>query len=71
MDPSDPEGAEGRLPGERMRRTAWIWAIGSAAWTFDAIVNLHYHNRPHAELALMVAIMFAIAWAYYSRAQGR
>ena len=50
-----------------MRRTSWIWAVGSAAWTFDAIVNLYYHDRPHAELAFMVAVMFAIAWAYYSR----
>ncbi len=50
-----------------MRHTAWIWAVGSAAWTFDGIVNLYYRNRPHAELAFMVALMFAIAWAYYSR----
>jgi hypothetical protein len=56
-----------QIEGEMMRRTAWIWAVGSAAWTFDAIVNLYYRNRPHAELAFMVAIMFAIAWAYYSR----
>jgi hypothetical protein len=48
-----------------MRRTAWIWAVGSAAWTFDAIVNLYYRNRPHAELSFMVAVMFGIAWAYY------
>ena len=39
--------------------------VGSAAWTFDAIVNLYYHDRPHAELAFMVAVMFGIAWAYY------
>jgi len=54
-----------------MRRTAWIWAVGSAVWTFDAIVNLYYHHRPHAELALMVAITFGVAWAYYSRPQSR
>ena len=48
-----------------MRRTAWIWAVGSAAWTFDCIVNLHYRNLPHAELAFLVALMFGIAWAYY------
>jgi hypothetical protein len=54
-----------------MRRTAWIWAVGSAAWTFDAIVNLYYHNRPHAELALMVAMMFGVAWVFYSRPQNR
>ncbi len=46
---------------------AWIWAVGSAAWTFDAIVNLYYRNRPHAELSFLVAVMFAIAWAFYSR----
>jgi hypothetical protein len=38
-----------------MRRTAWIWAVGSAAWTFDAI------------LAFALAIMFGIAWAFYSQ----
>jgi len=59
------------VQGEMMRRTAWIWAVGSAAWTFDAIVNLYYRNRPHAELAFMVAVMFAIAWAFYSRQQTR
>ena len=50
-----------------MRRATWIWAVGSAAWTFDGIVNLRYHSWPHAELAFMVALMFAIAWAFYSR----
>jgi hypothetical protein len=54
-----------------MRRTSWIWAVGSAAWTFDAIVNFYYRNRPHAELSFMVAVMFAIAWAFYSRQQTR
>jgi hypothetical protein len=50
-----------------MRRTAWIWAVGSAAWTFDAIVNLYYRRAPHAILAFALAIMFAIAWAFYSQ----
>jgi hypothetical protein len=52
-----------------MRRTAWIWAVGSATWTFDGIVNLYYRSWPHAELAFMVALMFGIAWAYYYRQQ--
>ena len=50
-----------------MRRSAWIWAVGSAVWTFDCIVNLYYRSLPHAELAFLVAIMFAIAWAYYRK----
>ncbi len=54
-----------------MRRTSWIWAVGSATWTFDAIVNFYYRNRPHAELSFMVAVMFGIAWAFYSRQQTR
>jgi hypothetical protein len=52
-----------------MRRTAWIWAVGSAVWTFDGIVNLYYRSWPHAELAFMVALMFGIAWAYYRQQQ--
>jgi hypothetical protein len=52
-----------------MRRTAWIWAVGSAVWTFDGIVNLRYHSLAHAELAFLVAIMFGIAWAFYRQRQ--
>ena len=70
LDRPSPRAAS-RVQGEMMRRTAWIWAVGSAAWTFDAIVNLYYRNRPHAELSFMVAVMFAIAWAFYSRQQTR
>jgi hypothetical protein len=53
-----------------MRRTAWIWAAGCIAWTADAILNLRVRNLAHAELALLLAIMFGIAFGFY-RAQNR
>jgi hypothetical protein len=40
------------------------------AWTADAVVNVRLHNLAHAQLALLVAIMFGIAFGYY-RAQKR
>jgi hypothetical protein len=53
-----------------MRKTAWIWAAGCIAWTADAVVCVRLHNLAHAQLALLVAIMFGIAFGYY-RAQKR
>jgi hypothetical protein len=50
-----------------MRNTAWIWAMGCAAWTADGIMCLHYPNKQHAELAFALAAMFAVAWVFYSR----
>ena len=48
-----------------MKRFAWIWAAGTVAWIADALVALRMHNRLHAELALVVAAMFLIAWLFY------
>src|ERR1035441_3444974 len=46
---------------EAMRRTAWIWFVGCAAWLVDGVVQLRVHARPHAQLAFMVALMFLVA----------
>lgn len=48
-----------------MRRLAWIWLAGCLAWTLDFGVNLYAGNRAHAELALLLAILFGIAYAFY------
>ncbi len=53
-----------------MRKTAVIWLAGCIAWTVDFGVNAAYHHAQHAQLALIMAILFAIAYAFY-RTQGR
>jgi hypothetical protein len=57
-------------PTPYMRRTAWIWAAGCIAWTADAVISVRLGNLPRAQLALLVAILFGIAFGYY-RAQKR
>ncbi len=44
-----------------MRWTRWIWFAGCAAWLADGAVNLHVHALAHAQLALMVALVFLAA----------
>ena len=53
-----------------MRRTAVIWLVGCIAWTVDFAVNVAKHHTPHAQLALLMAVMFGIAYAFY-RTQSR
>ena len=48
-----------------MRRVAWIWLAGCLAWALDFGVNALHGNRPHAELALLLAVLFGIAYAFY------
>ena len=48
-----------------MRRAAWIWLAGCIAWAVDGGINLVYRNIQHAELALLLAILFGIAWLFY------
>jgi hypothetical protein len=48
-----------------MRRTAWIWAAGCAAWTIDGCISLLLHADTHAELAFLMAALFGIAWLFY------
>jgi hypothetical protein len=48
-----------------MKKTAWIWFLGFFAWLADAIVQLRFHARAHATLALMVALVFLAAALFY------
>jgi len=48
-----------------MKKTAWIWFAGLAAWVVDALINLRLHNWLHARLALMVALVFLTAGLFY------
>jgi len=50
-----------------MRKTAWIWFVGFAAWLADALLSLRMRNLLHARLALMVAIVFFTAGLFYRR----
>ncbi len=54
-----------------MRWTAWIWAVGCAAWFIDGLVCLRYTDKRHAELAFMLAVLFGIAWAFYRQPKRR
>ena len=53
-----------------MRSYAWIWLAGCIAWTIDTVANAILHHVQHAELALIMALLFGIAYAFY-RTQGR
>jgi hypothetical protein len=48
-----------------MRRTSWVWLAGCIAWTVDAVVNVLLHSPQRAELALLVAVLFGIAFLFY------
>ncbi|HEY5382649.1 MAG TPA: hypothetical protein VIJ65_10355 [Acidobacteriaceae bacterium] len=48
-----------------MRRTAWIWAVGCAAWFVDGLISLRLHAAQHAELAFLLALLFGVAWLFY------
>ena len=37
-----------------LRKTAWIWFVGFAAWLGDALLSLRYHNLLHARIARLV-----------------
>jgi hypothetical protein len=45
----------------RMRNLSFIWFVGAVVWWIDAAVALHYSNKPHALLALVVACVFFAA----------
>ena len=53
-----------------MRKTAWIWLAGCFAWMLDAAVSLSVHSAAHAALAVILALLFGIAWLFY-RSQPR
>ena len=48
-----------------MRKTAWIWFVGCAAWFVDGVANLRLHALPHAQLAFMVSMVFFVAGLFY------
>jgi NADH:ubiquinone oxidoreductase subunit 6 (subunit J) len=50
-----------------MRKTAWIWFAGFAAWLIDGLVSIHYRDWLHARLALTVAMLFFVAGLFYRR----
>ncbi|MGP8258949.1 MAG: hypothetical protein ACLQM6_03235 [Acidobacteriaceae bacterium] len=50
-----------------MRKTAWIWFVGCAAWIVDGVVQLHVHAVLHAKLAFTVALLFLAAGLFYRR----
>ena len=41
-----------------MRKTAWIWFVGCAAWFADGVFWMHLRAVAHAELAFMLALLF-------------
>ena len=49
------------LRSDMAARTYWIWFAGAAAWWIDAAIAVHYGNRGHALLALIIALLFFIA----------
>lgn len=53
-----------------MRRSAVIWLVGCIAWTVDFVANVVKHHAQHAQLALLMALMFGIAYGFY-RTQSR
>ena len=48
-----------------MRKTAWIWFVGCAAWIMDGVVQLRVRAILHAQLAFMVALLFLAAGLFY------
>jgi hypothetical protein len=48
-----------------MRKTAWIWFVGCAAWLVDGLIRLRLHAIPHAQLAFMLAMVFFAAGMFY------
>ncbi|MCU1320337.1 MAG: hypothetical protein JWP98_1855 [Edaphobacter sp.] len=48
-----------------MRKTAWIWFAGTAAWIIDGIISLRFHSLLHAKLAFFVAMVFFAAGLFY------
>jgi len=49
-----------------MRHHAWIWLAGCMVWLFNAGLSVHNHATQRAELNLLIAILFGLAYAFYS-----
>ena len=54
-----------------MRWTVWIWAAGCAVWTIDGLISLRAGNLQEAKLAFLLALLFAIAFAFFREQQPR
>jgi hypothetical protein len=52
-----------------MRRTSWIWAVGCIAWTVDGFVSLRFPDKHRAEIAFLLAVLFAAAWGFYRQSR--
>ena len=50
-----------------MKRFAWIWYAGTAAWLVDALVSIRLHATQHAALAIMLALGFFAAAIFYGQ----
>jgi hypothetical protein len=48
-----------------MRKTAWIWFLGCAAWLLNGVVNLRLHSLAQARLAFTIAIVFLAAGFFF------
>jgi hypothetical protein len=48
-----------------MRKTAWIWFLGCAAWLVNGVVNLQLHSPAQARLAFTIAMVFLAAGLFY------
>ncbi len=52
-----------------MRNSAWIWFVGCAVWAADGVLQLHFGARAHAQVAVMLAMLFFVAGLFYRRQQ--
>jgi hypothetical protein len=48
-----------------MRKTAWIWFVGCAAWFVDGVAHLRLNALAHAQLAFLIAMLFLVAGLFY------
>lgn len=48
-----------------MKKMAWVWFAGFAAWLIDGGVSVYYRDFPHARLAFMLAMLFLAAGLFY------
>ncbi len=48
-----------------MRKTAWIWFLGCAAWLVNGLLNLRLHSMAQARLAFAIATVFLAAGFFF------
>ncbi|WP_260703677.1 hypothetical protein [Edaphobacter flagellatus] len=52
-----------------MKNFAWIWFVGCAAWLASGLIALRQHAFQHAQLSILVAMVFLAAGFFYRRQQ--